>query len=322
MKSVLVTGGTGFVGANLVHRLLDNGYNVHLLVRASHQTWRIQTIQDKLDLHIADLSDETAVKRIIQVVKPQWIFHLATYGAYSWQKHTRQTIDTNLIGTVNLVNACLDVGFEAFINLGSSSEYGFKDHAPSEDEIVRPNSDYAVMKSAATNYCQYVAYRDSVPIYTLRLYSVYGAYEEPNRLIPSLLIHGLQGKLPDLVSPHIGRDFIHINDVLDACFAVVNRATELENGAIFNVGSGIQTTLENAVSAILYMFDLDIQPEWDSMQNQDWDTSIWVANIDKIKTHLDWMPKNSFEQGLKQTINWMNTTPGMLDYYQSKLTIK
>jgi UDP-glucose 4-epimerase len=142
-------------------------------------------------------------------------------------------MQTNVIATANLVNACLRTGFEAFVNTGSSSEYGFKSFAPTEDTWLESNSDYAVTKAAATLFCRSVAQRHNVHMPTLRLYSVYGPYEEPKRLIPTLLVHGLCGQLPPLVNADVARDYVYIDDVVDAYWKAAIIRTP-ERGAIYN----------------------------------------------------------------------------------------
>ncbi|MFN8563874.1 MAG: NAD-dependent epimerase/dehydratase family protein, partial [Anaerolineae bacterium] len=216
MKRVLITGATGFVGANLARRLLSEGHEIHALVRPAFRSWRIDAIRDDLRLHTLDLADAEAVQQVVAQIRPEWVFHLAVHGAYSDQTSIPDMISTNIVSTVNLVEACLQSGFEAFINTGSSSEYGFKDHPPAENEWLEPNSVYAVTKASATLYCRMVAQTRRVNVTTLRLYSVYGAYEEPTRLIPTLVAHGLRGRLPPLVNPEIARDFVYADDVNDA----------------------------------------------------------------------------------------------------------
>src|SRR5207237_854558 len=135
---------------------------------------------------------------------------------YSSQTDLSQMVRTNFTSTINLVESCLKTGFEVFVNTGSSSEYGFKNHAPSEDEAIEPNSDYAVSKAVATLYCRHKARQKNVHIPTLRLYSIYGPYEEPTRLMPALLIRGLSGELPPLVNPDIARDYVYTEDAVDA----------------------------------------------------------------------------------------------------------
>jgi UDP-glucose 4-epimerase len=313
MKRIILTGGTGFVGANLARRLLHEGHHVHLLVRSGYSTWRIEEIQSEIQLHIADFRAPETLLRVLELIQPDWIFHLAAHGAYSWQTDAAQIVQTNILGTINLLESALKVGFESFVNTGSSSEYGLKAHAPSEDEGIDPNSYYAVGKASATLYCRFSAAYHQVNIPTLRLYSVYGPYEEPNRLIPALIKNGLNGEFPPLVNPNIARDFIHTEDVNEAFIKAASVHTSA-CGAIYNVGSGVQTTLREAVETARKVMNIEAQPQWGTMPNRGWDTDVWVADSRKIQHELGWTPRYSFEDGLRQTVAWFQDN---LSYYQS-----
>ncbi|OJW06111.1 MAG: hypothetical protein BGO39_15965 [Chloroflexi bacterium 54-19] len=321
MKRVIVTGGSGFVGACLTRTLLTEGHEVHLVVRPGFNPWRLEAIRDQVRLHLADLNDMEALQQMVGQVKPDWVFHLATYGAYSHQADMRTALDTNFTGTINLVEACLKPGFEVFINTGSSSEYGFKDHPPTEDEMVEPNSFYAVGKASATLFGRFTAQRLDVAITTLRLYSAYGPYEEPTRLIPALLINGLEGKLPPLVNPDIARDYIYVDDVVRA-FITAARNPDRVKGQVFNVGTGIQLSLREVVETVRRHFEITTEPQWGSMENRQWDTSIWVADNTKIRQELGWQPQYTFEQGFRATTDWLSQNPALLDYYRNKLVAK
>jgi nucleoside-diphosphate-sugar epimerase len=313
MKRVLLTGGTGFVGANLARRLVSEGYQVHLLVRNEYNPWRIREISDYMNIHALDFQAAYSVNNIVAKIKPDWIFHLATYGAYSSQQDVDKIYKTNLFGTINLVNACCQTGFESFVNTGSSSEYGLKLNAPTEAEILEPNSNYAIAKAASTHFCQYTANKHQLNFTTLRLYSVYGPYEEPSRLIPSLVKYGLMGDLPPLVDPKISRDFIYIDDVCDA-FILAAKMTTKSYGAIFNVGTGIQTSLEDLVALIRRFFNIDKKPNWGSMPNRMWDTTNWQANIKNIQDQLGWTPHYNLELGISETIKWYMNNLEALNY--------
>ena len=163
------------------------------------------------------------VRQAVHRIRPDWVFHLAAYGAYSSQTGFARMVDINLMGTVSLLDACTEIGVEAFIYTGSSSEYGYKDHPPREDELLEPNSHYAITKAAATHYCQFVARKPDVNAIAVRLYSIYGPYEEPTRLIPTLIAHGLRGTLPPLVSPATARDFVYVDDAVDALICLAQK---------------------------------------------------------------------------------------------------
>jgi nucleoside-diphosphate-sugar epimerase len=308
MSRCLLTGATGFVGANLARRLLRDGHEVHLLVRAAHASWRIEEIRADVRLHVVDLADAQAVAKVVDEIKPVWIFHLAASGAYSWQNDIAQIFQTNLTGTVNLVEACLKTGFEAFIHTGSSSEYGFKDHAPAENEWIEPNSHYAVAKAAATLYCRYTAQARQAKIITLRLYSAFGPYEDAKRLMPNLIRHGLRGEWPPLVNPDIARDYVYVEDVCDACLLAAQTPAR-EFGDVYNLGTGVQTTLREVVETARRIMDIKAEPQWGSMPSRKWDTSTWVANNHKIVAELNWHPRHTFEQGLGKMVAWQKTRP-------------
>ena len=303
MKQTVLTGGTGFVGANLARRLLREGHTVHLFVRPEHSHWRLQEISKEIQLHLVDLSDFEAILKKLASIKPEWIFHLAAHGAYSWQKEVQNIFQTNLIATVNLLEAALQVGFEAFIHTGTSSEYGFKEIAPLETEWLEPNSHYACAKASATQYCRYSAQVHNAHIITLRLYSTFGPYEDPKRLMPNLIRHGLRGELPPLVDPSIARDYIYVEDVCEACIIAATTPSK-SFGAVFNLGTGVQTTLYEVVEMARKVMPILIEPKWGSMPSRSWDTSVWVANNHKIQQELSWSARYNFEQGFRLMVEW------------------
>ncbi len=318
MKRVLITGASGFVGANLARRLVADGHEVSLLVRRQSDLWRIADIVEGMDIRYGSISDRHAVSEVVTDITPQWIFHCAVYGAYSWQTDWPRMLETNVSGTMNLVEACVSTGFEAFVNTGSSSEYGFKDHAPAEDERVDPNSYYAVTKVSASQYCSFIARDRDVHIATLRLYSVFGPYEEPNRFVPTLTVKGMSRQLPPLVDPAIARDYVYVDDVIEA-YLLAAASPEQESGAVYNVGSGRQTSIAQAVDTARRVFGIETEPQWCSMPNRLWDTSTWVADNEKIKRTFGWQPADSFEQGLEKFGQWFAANPDMLELYSRRI---
>src|SRR5262249_19718532 len=131
----------------------------------------------------------------------------------------------------------------AFINAGSSSEYGSNCTAPPEDATCAPNSHYAVSKVAIANYLQYMGKHSNFPCVNLRLYAVYGPFEDTSRLVPTLLHHALAGNLPPFVDPSTSRDFIHVDDVSAAFIAAAAAMRPALYGQSFNIGTGIKTTI-------------------------------------------------------------------------------
>src|SRR3977135_1025226 len=113
-KRALVTGGTGFVGSNLVRRLLHEGPAVGVLARGGRGPARLEGAPERVQWIKASLEQPEALQAAVADFRPQWVFHLAAHGAYSWQKDAGSILRTNVIGTANLLDACLGVGFESF----------------------------------------------------------------------------------------------------------------------------------------------------------------------------------------------------------------
>jgi nucleoside-diphosphate-sugar epimerase len=310
----LVTGAGGFVGANLAAGLARAGHDVVAWTHPGGQNWRLDPLGDAVEVIPVELLDGEAIEAGVRSAGPDWIFHLAAHGAYSWQRDAERIMQTNLVSTVRLLSACQKEGFAAFVNAGSSSEYGFQDHAPGEAELPEPNSDYAVMKAAATLHCRFVAQRDDVHVVTLRLYSVYGPWEEPGRLMPTLVARGLEGRLPPLVSPDTPRDFISMRDTESAFLRAAER-TDLERGGVFNIGSGRQTTLREVVEVCRTQMGIAQEPQWGTEPQRSWDAAVWVADARRAREQLAWSSEDDLSTGFGRLVDWMRMHPALWDRY-------
>ncbi len=309
MNRVLVTGGTGFVGANLARRLLRDGHEVFLLARAGYKAWRVDGIRRDVRVLAGDLENPEAVSRAVVEARPAWVFHLAAHGAYPSETDVARIVAVNVLGTANLIAACRGVDVEALVHAGSSSEYGFRDAAARETDRLEPNSPYAVAKAAATHLCRLAARERGRRMPTLRLFSAYGPYEEPSRLVPTLIREGLRGSLPVLVNPSVARDFVYVDDVVEAFVAAAERSSREDPGAVYNLGTGVQTTVREAVEVARRMLKIQVEPQWGTMPNRLWDTSVWVADNRKIRAELGWQARHTFEEGFRKTVEWFGRNP-------------
>lgn len=311
----LVTGAGGFVGANLAATLSRAGHEVVAWVRPGSPTWRLDHLADVVEIAPVDLLDADAIEAGVRSARPDWVFHLAAHGAYSWQRDPERIMQTNLVATVRLLAACQRHGFSAFVHAGSSSEYGFQDHAPHEDELPEPNSDYAVMKAAATLHCRFVAQRDDVHVVTLRLYSVYGPWEEPGRLMPTLVARGLEGRLPPLVSPDTPRDFVSASDA-ERAFLLAAERTDAERGSVFNIGSGRQTTLREVVEVAREQLSIEAEPQWGSEPQRSWDAAVWVGDARRAEEQLGWTAADDLPTGFARLATWLRESPTLWSRYE------
>jgi len=314
MKRVMVTGAAGFVGANLVRRLAADGHVTTGLIRPGSDAWRLEGVRDRVRLLECDIRDANATSRAVHDAQPEWVLHLAAWGGYSWQADRARIAETLVGGTNNLLAACTAAGAESFVNTGSSSEYGLRDHAPEESEAPKPNSAYAAGKAKATEACRKAAQSAAMRVITLRPYSAYGPWEEPNRLIPTLITNGLKGQLPPLVDPDVARDFVWIEDLVEAYLLAAEREPH-EPGAVYNVATGTQVTIRQAVEVARSVLGIAAEPKWGSMPNRMWDTNCWVGNPALIERTLGWAPTVEFPDGFRRTVEWFRANPSILESY-------
>jgi nucleoside-diphosphate-sugar epimerase len=309
MKKALVTGGSGFIGANLVRRLIGKN-EVHLILREGSDTWRINEVLDKCVIHRADLSNRESLFSTVKEIAPDYIYHLAAYGAYSTQKNFEDFMKTNFTGAANLLDACAASGFSKFVSAGSSSEYGMKDRPMSESDVLEPNGLYGISKAAFTHYCMWKAKTDGLPITAFRLFAAYGPYEDKMRLFPSLLVPLLRKDRPKLGNPGSVRDFIFVDDVVDAFGSAAE--SKKSDGEILNLGTGIQHTVKDA--ADIACAKLGGEVEWGALdaKKRQSEPKSWVADMKKTFGTLNWRPKNPLEGGMEKSIAWYRDN---LKYY-------
>jgi polyisoprenyl-phosphate glycosyltransferase len=318
---VVVTGATGFVGANVCRNMLERGARVIGVSGPSKQRWRLPDHRN-LELHSVDLRLQKDVESLVQRVQPSVVINCAAYGAYPSQTNVNQIYQVNVDAVRYLLEALRAVPhLRAFIQAGSSSEYGTNCSAPKEDAPTLPDSHYAVSKLSASALVRFYAIKHELPAWSCRLYSVYGPLEEASRLIPKLLLEANQGRLPPFVNPSISRDFIHVDDVNLAFEALVTHAEHLPRGEVFNIGTGVKTTLADLVEITLRAFKLDARPDWGSMPDRHWDHPNWYANPSKASELLEWRAPTSLERGLKQTLAWMLAHPELVDAAQQQSVV-
>lgn len=304
---VFLTGGTGFVGANLVRALLREGYDVHLAVRETSKLWRIEQILSRVTLHKCKLENADDIGQVLKTLKPRGIIHLAAYGGSPGLKGKAETISTNLTSFVNLLDAAYEIGFEWFINTGSSSEYGVKDSPMKESDFPNPINLYGVTKLSSTLFAQAYAKKFGLPVVTLRLFSPFGFYEDSSRLIPYIIESMLKKAPTKLSCPSNVRDFIFIEDVIEAYLKVIQHISKFESGDVLNVGSGKQHTILQCFEILKRITGYSMDPQWHSIEPRDSDLAkIWEADISKINSIIGYTPAYSFEQGLSKTVQWFN----------------
>lgn len=310
-KKILITGATGFVGACLARRLVGMGSQVAAIMRENSDTWRINDILKDIRVCHGDLLNQEQVKRIVKDVKPDIVFHLATYGAYSFQNNVDVMLNTNILGTLHLITALGGIEYEVLVNTGSSSEYGVKDDPMAEGDLLEPINVYGVSKASASLLCQSLVRSMDLPIVTLRLFSAYGPYESGGRLIPYIITSCISNKGLDVTKGEQKRDFLFIDDILESYIAAAS--SRAHAGQIFNIGSGKGYLVREVIQKVVDLVGNPVSVNWGAAPYRKGEMWRWQADISKAQSVLGWKPRTSLEDGLKKTIDWFR---GNLHLYQ------
>lgn len=303
-KRVLVTGGTGFVGANLVRRLLSEEACVFVLARDAATAWRLDGIRERVTVLSGDLSRLVDVQAAMGSARPSVVFHLATARGASTPADYPMFVAVNTMGAYHLWMAAHEAGVERLVCAGSQLEYGPSLAPHRETDRIQPNTFHGLTKAAACLFLQAAGCREAPSTVILRLFHVYGPWESPKRLIPTAARAALGGHRLLMTGKGIRRDYVYVDDVVDAFLMAADR-TDL-NGEIFNIGSGHQTPNEEAVAMIERLSGAPLDVEFGAYPSHVMDTTYRVADIEKAKALLGWQPRHALEQGLRATLRWVS----------------
>jgi len=315
---LLIIGASGFIGANLLHRVLRSREDVVGTV-FSGDSWRLSEVAAE-NIAFLNLQDPTSVRSVFHRVKPKTVFDCSSFGAYSFEDEIDRIHSTNYLSFIRVMEEMAEFDLSSYIHAGSSSEYGFNATAPPETHVLLPNSHYAVSKAAASHAIFYYGKVRGVPVVNLRLYSVYGPYEDSSRLIPVLCEQSMKGKLPMFARSEVTRDFVYIDDVIVAFTEAALRICPEIAGESFNIGTGIPTTLFDLAGMAKQQFDINEEPVFSPREGRAWDVDNWYANTEKARNLLGWSAKVKLEEGLKLTYDWWKNNLVHADF--SKLTKK
>ena len=304
MSKIIVTGASGFVGANLVKKIMDKN-EIYIFTRKESDTWRLNDIKSEINVQTINFENKNKIQSVVNKIKPDYVFHLATYGGYPFQQDVKTIVDSNIRNSINLMQALSEYGrLEKFVNIGSSSEYGPKTKPMKEIDLASPIFPYGIAKLTQTNFAKYFFVKNGLPSVTLRLFSVYGPLEEPGRLIYDIMTSILRKNILKLASKKAKRDFIFVDDVIES-IEKISKTPNIE-GDIFNVGSGKEYSIEEVVNIVQSKLKKDLKVSWGNIEKQrSFETNNhWIANISKIKKEIKWNPKVNFEKGLAKTFEW------------------
>lgn len=306
-ERILLTGATGFIGAKLLPKLIDAGYEVHALER--YVTGRYTLDSAKAINHYANLTDYPAIRQIVKEVKPDIVIHLAAISAVSFSyEHPIEVSEVNYLGSVNLAEACYKElpDFKQFITAGTSEMYGMaltdKTQKLIEDSPLMPNSPYAVAKAAFSYYLRYMQLAYDFPYTELRPFNSYGRTDNKHFFIERTITQMLAQDKVYLGDPDAIRDWLYVDDHIAGYLKAIGNPKAM--GQAINLCTGTGYTTKETAELIAKLTGFKGQIIWHSTPARPLDARMLIGSNAKAKELLGWEPEYSLEQGLKKTIEY------------------
>lgn len=305
-RSVLITGASGFIGANLTRQLLAYQADVHIVLRQADAPWRLDDCVDRLTVHVADVSNCDQLFRTVNACRPQTIFHLATERGIADGQRMRY-VQTTVLGAANLVEVLRRQSSCRLIVAGSSLEYGPCDEPISESNPLTPHTLHGAVKAAASVLFSQAAQQDNLEISQLRLFHVYGPWESGHRFLPTVIRAGLNDQSVSLAAGQSRRDWIFVLDVVGAFLLAAQPQVPI---GTFNIGSGLEHSNDEVLAVVENLLARKIPRSSKLLTARLTDQAHRFANISAAKAALGWSPQYDLVTGIKCTLEWVRNFPG------------
>lgn len=322
MMNVLVTGGAGFIGANFLNMMVPRFpewrfLNLDALTYAGNMS-SLQAVSGRPNYDFArtDLADFTATRDVVNAFRPDWVFHFAA------ESHVDRSIagpaafiQTNLVGTFNLLEACrqvwADTADRLFHHVSTDEVYGslgpegyFTESTPYD-----PSSPYSATKAGSDHLVRAYHRTYRLPVKITNCSNNYGPYQFPEKLIPLMILHALDRKpLPVYGDGGNVRDWLYVEDHCEAILAVARRGRV---GATYNVGGNEEHANIDIVRRICTLVAEETDAPADEIAglitfvvDRPGHDRRYAIDASKIRDEVGWRPRESFESGLRKTVQW------------------
>jgi NAD dependent epimerase/dehydratase len=311
MAKILITGAGGFIGSHLTEELVREGEDVRALVRYNSRDERglledlSKEIQNQIEVIPGDLKDPDGVKKAVKGCSR--VFHLGALIAipYSYV-HPFDFVQTNVIGTAHLFNACLEEkGLEKIIHTSTSEVYGTAQYIPiDEKHPLQAQSPYAASKIAADKLAESYYLSFGLPIATLRPFNTFGPRQSLRAIIPTIISQAIEDKKIRLGNTRPRRDFLFVKDTVRG-FIELGKCDEAV-GKVVNIGTGKDISIGELVKKILNLMGKkrEIEVEDHRIRPEKSEVMQLLSDTRLAQKLFGWGHRYSLEDGLKETIEW------------------
>ena len=295
MKSILILGGTGFIGFHLAKNCLKKNWLVTSI--SSKKPLKIRKLK-RVKYIICDITNFQKLKKKIKTKKFDYVVNLSGYVDH---KNKVKTYNSHFIGVKNLFNVLKKKKIKKFLQAGSSNEYGAAVSPQGENNICKPKTIYGKAKFLASQFLLEQYEKNNFPVTIFRFYQIYGPFQDNNRFIPQLINSSLKKFFFKTSSGNQQRDFLYIDDAINAIMkALLNKES---SGKIFNIGVGKPIKLKKIMTLVKKKTNY-FNPIFGKIKLRKDENKIVYPKVILAKRHLKWKFKTTFEQGLNKTIKF------------------
>jgi len=311
MTKILVTGSDGFIGSHLVERLIEENYNVRAFVYYnSFNSWGwLDTFPENklknIEVFSGDVRDPNGVRQAVKGVNI--VYHLAALIGIPFSYHSPDSyLDTNVKGTLNILQACRDYNVESVIVTSTSEVYGTAEYVPiDEKHPLQGQSPYSASKIAADKIAESFYRSFETPVIIARPFNTYGPRQSARAVIPTIITQILSGRKEiKLGSLHPTRDLNYVSDICNGFVSLAGCNDAI--GKVINIGSGVEISIEDLANLIISILNPDAKIVTDDLRKRPQKSEVerLVCDNSLMKKLTNWSPKIPLKEGILKTIEW------------------